>query len=60
MDLNYDPAIRLDKYGRPDVDYYVSEAKRLRNLAIRQLFQESAAWLFMQVGKRLELPLTAK
>ena len=49
--------IRLDPYGRPDVDYYINEAKRLRSLAISELIGKSVEWLKTHLGKQHDLPL---
>ncbi len=57
MEQYYDSEIRLDNQGRPDLDYYISEAKRLRSLAIAGLFQGIGEWLKMHIGKEHALPL---
>lgn len=57
MDQNYDCDIRLDKHGHPDVDYYIGEAKRLRAVAISQLFHEITEWLKMHLGKQHAVPM---
>jgi len=57
MDQNYDCDIHLDKYGQPDVNYYINEVKRLRDLAISQLIHDIGEWLKMSFGKQHELPL---
>ena len=43
--------IRLDKYGQPDVDYYIQEAKRLRALALQQIMRDTAKWLRSHSGR---------
>lgn len=45
MDNNFDCDIRFDKYGQPDVNYYINEAKRLRAVAISEFFHTTTEWL---------------
>ena len=57
MEQHYDSEIRLDNQGRPDLDYYITEARRLRSLAIAELFQGIGVWLKLHIGKEHAFPL---
>ena len=58
MTQKYDE-IRLTGDGRIDVDYYVSEAHRLRNQAFMKLFTEAGYWMRLHVFGKRSLPLHA-
>jgi len=45
MQQEYDFDIRLNKFGNPDVDYYIAEAHKMRNEAIGTGFRACKAWL---------------
>jgi len=51
MQQKYDPDIKLNKFGNPDIDFYVSEAKRLRTDAISALIHNFKEWLKKTAGK---------
>lgn len=52
MQRKYDPDIKLNKFGNPDIDFYVGEAKRLRTEAVSALIRDFTGWLKKTVGKR--------
>jgi len=45
MQQKYDFDIRLNKFGEPDVDYYVAKAHKMRSQAIGTGFAVFTAWL---------------
>ena len=45
MQQEYDFDIRLNKFGEPDVDYYVAKAHKMRSQAIGTGFGVFKAWL---------------
>ena len=59
MQRKYDPEIKLDRSGNPDVDYYIKEAERLRAEAISALFNDLARWLKKILGKGPDQPMRA-
>ncbi len=40
MHWQYDPEIKLNKLGNPDIDFYLSEAKRLRSEAVAAMIRD--------------------
>jgi len=40
--LTYEPHIKLNSHGKPDHDYYIAEAKRMRVQLLREMFQAAA------------------
>ena len=59
MQRKYDPEIKLNRFGNPDVDYYIGEAKRLRAEAISALLRDLARWLRKSFGKGQGRPMRA-
>ena len=57
MQRKYDPEIKLDRLGNPDVDYYIKAAERLRAEAISELFHDLARWLRKTLGKGPDQPI---
>ena len=58
MNCNDELQVRLDSNGNPDVDYYISEAQRMRSEAIRNLSAQAAAGLrrqWQQLAEALHL-----
>jgi len=45
MQQEYNIDIRLNKFGEPDVDYYIAKAHQMRNEAIGMGFGTLKAWL---------------
>ena len=47
--VTYEPNIKLNSSGEPDVDYYISEGKRMRAQALREMLSgtvEGVKYLF--------------
>jgi hypothetical protein len=59
MSLKYHPEIRLNQFGHPDVDFYISEAKRLRREAISLLLHDILGRLKKPFSKGENLPMRA-
>ena len=57
MRQKYDPSIKLNSFGTPDVDFYISEAKRLRMETFSAFLHDLAEWLRRTVGKAQGLPM---
>lgn len=57
MRQKYDSDIKLNEFGNPDIDFYISEAKRLRVEACSALIQDFLGWLKRAVGKGQSLPI---
>ena len=51
MQREYDFDIRLNKFGEPDVDYYIAEAHKMRRQAIVAGFGIFRAWLKKTLGR---------
>jgi hypothetical protein len=45
MQLEYDCDIQLNKFGEPDVDYYITKAHEMRGEAIGTAFATVKVWL---------------
>ncbi len=59
MKRKYDPDIKLNRFGNPDVDYYLREAERLRAQAVSVMFRNLARWLSKTFRKGQERPMRA-
>ena len=57
MQRKYDPDIKLDRFGDPDVEYYIREAERQRAEAISALFRDLVRWLRKSFGKGQGRPM---
>ena len=57
MQQKYDSSIKLNSFGTPDVDFYISEAKRLRVETFLTLVHGAAEWLRKTVDKFQGLPM---
>ena len=59
MQRKYDPDIKLNRLGNPDVDFYIGEAERLRAEAVSALCGDLARWLRKSFGKGQRRPMRA-
>ena len=59
MAQKYDPEIKLNQFGHPDIDFYIREAKQLRRDAISALIRDIAGWLKKTIGRGQHLPMRA-
>lgn len=57
MPLKYDPEIKLNRFGYPDIDFYIREAKRLRLEAISALVRDATLWLKKLISKGQHLAM---
>ena len=58
MPRKYDSDIKLDRFGSPDVDYYIREAERLRAEAVSRLIRGLARWLKKSLGRGPGKPIS--
>jgi len=59
MYQEYEQEIHTNRYGQVDIDYYVAEAKRLRNEAIAEAFSDLGRWIARHLPHRPAMPLRA-
>ena len=59
MNQAYEQEIHTNRYGQVDIDYYVAEAKRLRNEAIAEAFSDLGRWIAQHLHRRPAMPLRA-
>ncbi len=59
MNQAYEQEIHYTRDGYVDVDYYVAEAKRLRNEAIAEAFRDLGQWIAHHLPGRHVMPLRA-
>jgi len=52
MSPDYPSEIHLDANGLPDVEHYVSEAKRCRDQALSELSHVVLGWLQARLARR--------
>ncbi len=57
MQRKYDPDIKLDRLGNPDVDYYIRQAERLRAEAVSTLIHDLGRRLKKSFGKGQGRPI---
>jgi len=57
MQQKYDSEIRLDSFGRPDIDFYTKEAKRLQAEAFLTLIRNIYQWLRTKLSHHQDLPM---
>ena len=59
MNYEYDPSIRLNERGDPDLAYYVTEARRLQRVALSEIGAHLAQWLARALGFSAARPVDA-
>lgn len=57
MARDYEEEIHYDSSGSLDIDYYVTEARRLRNEAIAEVFSSMVQRVKRHFGKETPIPM---
>ena len=57
MARDYEEEIHYDSSGSIDIDYYVTEARRLRNEAIAEVFSSMVQRVKRHFGKETAIPM---
>ncbi|MCP4283277.1 MAG: hypothetical protein GY792_02320 [Gammaproteobacteria bacterium] len=57
MQQKYQSEIRLNEFGRPDIEFYTREAKRLRAEAFSKLIHDFSQWLGKTFTHRHGFPM---